>query len=71
MGVHIKPLIGHGELGGREIDSVFLDLWWPCGFRRWSGLLIPKSQVLEDLFDDVLILYHTDNFHLSGAFRTR
>jgi hypothetical protein len=24
--------------------------------------------VLEDLFDDILILHHTDYFHLAGAF---
>jgi hypothetical protein len=36
-------------------------------FGRRPGFLIPKSQVPEDLFDDLLILYHTNYFHL---FRT-
>jgi hypothetical protein len=29
-GVYIKPLIGHGKLGGGIVNAVFGDLFWPA-----------------------------------------
>ena len=68
FGVYIKPVIGHGKLGDRVVDFVFLDLWWTCGFGWWSGFLIPKSQMLKNLFYDILILDNADYLHRSGTF---
>jgi hypothetical protein len=56
--------MGHGI-----VDTVFWILLWPDRFGWGPGLHLPEAQVLEDLFDDILILYHTDDFHLGGAFR--
>ena len=69
--VHIKKIIRHRKLRIRIVDMILWSYRWRIGFGWRSGLLIPKSQVLEDLFDDALIVYHTDYFHLSGAFWTR
>jgi hypothetical protein len=43
---------------------------WGWGFARHTsgGFHLPQTQVLEDLFDDVLILDHADDFHLRGTF---
>jgi len=39
------------------------------GFTSHNPRCLRTCPPLEDLFDDVLILDHADDFHLSGTFR--
>jgi len=63
-GAHIKPLIGRADLGVGIIDmglGVKKLRFWHSG--RGSGLDIPKTEVLEDLFYDVLALDEGNDVH--------
>jgi len=50
----------HGDLGIRVVDMVFRSHWWRIRFGWWSGFLISKSQVFEDLLYYLLVLYHAE-----------
>jgi len=43
--------------GRRNSRHVFHEFWLSSGFGRWSGFLIPKSQMLNNLFYDILVIY--------------
>jgi len=66
--VDIKPLIRHRKLRERVVYVSFGSHGISSGLGRRSGLLFPESKVLEDLFYDILILNHADDFHGSGTF---
>ena len=65
----IKPLIGRGELGEGRVDAIFGNLWWAGGFGRRPGFYFPQAKMLEDLLDDLLVLYDAYDLHRAGAFR--
>jgi len=69
LGGYVKPVFRRGELGGAIVDAVVSgDLCWPSHFWPRPRLHLPKSKVLEDLFDDFLVLDHADDFPLLGTF---
>jgi hypothetical protein len=51
-----------------NLSNPFESSPWRLYFGRRSGLRIPESKMLEDLLDDLIIIYKTDNLHPPLAF---
>lgn len=65
------PTKANSTLNTKEYHIDYKDSQAPVIVLSRSVFLIPKSQVFQDLLDHVLVFYHTDYFHRSGAFWAR
>jgi len=57
------PSRGSGEAGGYvKFSRWSIGPWWGFGFHK------PQTEVLEDFFDDLRVLYETDHSHSPPTF---